>query len=145
MQATVAGRLNLDELKRHLGARQAATDVITATPANLLRLAFDRPEPELKDGDALPPGWHVLYFLPRFTPRDLRPDGAPAGSGAVPDMPLPRRMFAGQTFRFHRPLRIGQAGPQETEPTDIPANSGGTGTLAFATVVSPISAPARLA
>ena len=75
--------LNLDELKRHLGARQVATDVIMAAPANLLRLAFDRPEPELQDGDALPPGWHVLYFLPRFTPRDLRPDGAPAGSGVV--------------------------------------------------------------
>jgi 3-methylfumaryl-CoA hydratase len=145
MQATVAGPLNLDELKRHLGARQVATDVITAAPANLLRLAFDRPEPEFKDGDALPPGWHVLYFLPRFAPRDLRPDGAPAGSGVVPDMPLPRRMFAGQTFRFHRPLRIGQPVRQETELTDISAKSGGTGTLVFATVVSRISGPDGLA
>ena len=137
--------LNLDELKRHLGARHVATDVITAAPANLLRLAFDRPDPELQDGDALPPGWHVLYFLPRFTPRDLRPDGAPAGSGVVPDMPLPRRMFAGQTFRFHRPLRIGQSVKQETELTDISAKSGGTGTLVFATVVSRISGPDGLA
>src|SRR5438552_1831793 len=102
-------------------------------------------EPELQDGDALPPGWHVLYFLPRFTPRDLRPDGAPAGSGVVPDMPLPRRMFAGQTLRFHRPLRIGQSVKQETELTDISAKSGGTGTLVFATVVSRISGPDGLA
>jgi 3-methylfumaryl-CoA hydratase len=145
MQATVAGPLNLDELKRHLGARQVATDVITAAPANLLRLAFDRPEPEFKNGDALPPGWHVLYFLPRFAPSDLRADGAPAGSGVVPDMPLPRRMFAGQTFRFHRPLRIGQPVRQETELTDISAKSGGTGTLVFATVVSRISGPDGLA
>ena len=137
--------LNLDELTRHIGARQSASDVITAAPANLLRLAFDRPESEFKDGDVLPPGWHVLYFLPRLAPSALRPDGAAAGSGVVPAMPLPRRMFAGQTFRFHRPLRIGQAVRQETELTDISAKAGGTGTLVFATVVSRISGPDGLA
>jgi 3-methylfumaryl-CoA hydratase len=130
--------LNLDDLKRHIGARQSSTDVITAAPANLLRLAFDRPEPEFNDGDLLPPGWHILYFLPRFRPGELRADGAAAGSGVIPAMPLPRRMFAGQTFRFYRPLRIGQTVKQETELTDISAKSGGTCTLVFATVVSRI-------
>ena len=137
--------LNLDDLKRHVGARRAVTDVATAAPANLLRLTFDRPEPEFKDGDALPPGWHILYFLPRFAPGDLRPDGTPASTGVVPDMPLPRRMFAGQTFRFHRPLRIGQALRQETELTDISAKSGGTGALVFVTVVNRIIGPDGLA
>jgi len=137
--------LNLDDLKRHIGARQTASDVITAAPANLLRLTFDRREPELTDGDPLPAGWHVLYFLPRLTPGALRPDGAAAGSGVVPAMPLPRRMFAGQTFRFHRPLKIGQRVTQETELTDISAKSGGTGTLVFATTVSRITGPDGLA
>jgi 3-methylfumaryl-CoA hydratase len=137
--------LNLDDLKRHIGTRQTTADVITATPANLLRIAFDRPEPEFQDGDPLPPGWHVLYFLPRFAPRDLRPDGAPAGSGVIPAMPLPRRMFAGQTLRFHRPLRIGQSVTQETELTDISTKRGGTGTLVFTTVVNRISGPDGLA
>ena len=137
--------LNLDELERHIGARHVVTDVVTATPANLLRLAFDRPEPEFKDGDVLPPGWHILYFLPRFAPGDLRADGTPASSGVVPDMPLPRRMFAGQTFRFHRPLRIGQSLRQETELTDIAAKAGGTGTLVFVTVVNRIAGPDGLA
>jgi 3-methylfumaryl-CoA hydratase len=137
--------LNLDELKRHLGRRQVATDVVTATPANLLRLAFERPEPEFKDGNALPPGWHILYFLPRYRGEELRPDGSPRDAGVVPPMPLPRRMFAGQTLRFHRPLRIGQTLRQETELIDISAKTGGTGTLVFATVVSRISGPDGLA
>lgn len=137
--------LDLDGLKRHIGTRQTTSDVITATPANLLRLTFDRLEPEFKDGDVLPPGWHVLYFLPRFAPHELRPDGAAAGSGVIPAMPLPRRMFAGQTFRFHRPLRIGDCVRQETELTDISAKTGGTGTLVFATVVNRISGPDGLA
>jgi 3-methylfumaryl-CoA hydratase len=137
--------LNLDELKRHIGARQTAADVVTAAPANLLRLAFDRPEPEFRDGDVLPAGWHILYFLPRYRPGELREDGAAAGSGVIPAMPLPRRMFAGQTFRFHRPLRVGQQIRQETELTDISAKAGGTGTLVFATVRSSIYGPEGLA
>src|SRR2546426_12066789 len=106
--------LDLDTLKKHIGRRQVATDIVTATPANLLRLTFARPEAELEDGDALPPGWTILYFLPRFLPHELRADGAPATTGVVPPMPLPRRMFAGQTFRFHRPIRIRPALPPET-------------------------------
>ena len=132
---TVAG---LDELKAHVGRRESATDVVTAAPANLLRLAFGRDERELGPGDALPPGWQCLYFLPRFPPEGLRPDGSPLDTGVIPPMPLPRRMFAGERFRFHRPLRIGDSVRRETELADIAVKSGGTGTLVFATVVQRI-------
>ena len=137
--------LSLDTLKQHVGRRMTATDVVTAGPANLLRLAFDRPEPELREGDAVPPGWQLLYFLPRFGPRELRPDGSPIGAGVIPPMPLPRRMFAGETMRFHRPIRIGETLTRETELTDLSLKTGGTGTLVFATVVSRIAGPGGLA
>ena len=45
--------LNLDELKSHIGRRVVATDVITETPANLLRLTFGRSDPEFHAGDPL--------------------------------------------------------------------------------------------
>ena len=137
--------LDIAELKKAVGNTETATDVVTAAQANLLRLAFARPEPEFKDGDPLPPGWHVIYFTPRFGPAELRPDGTPAASGLLPDMPLPRRMFAGQSFRFHRPLKIGQTLKQENELTDIALKTGATGTLVFTTVVSRISGPDGLA
>ena len=137
--------LSLDDLKQHVGRTETATDVVTAAQANLLRLTFGRPEPELKDGDVLPPGWHVIYFTPRFATSDLRNDGTPARSGVMPEMPLPRRMFAGQAFRFHRPVRIGQTLRQETELTDIALKTGGTGTMVFTTVVSRIHGPDGLA
>lgn len=137
--------LDLDTLKQHVGRRQVTTDVVSAAPANLLRLTLARPEAEFRDGDALPPGWTLLYFLPRFGPDQLRTDGAPADTGVVPTMPLPRRMFAGQTLRFHRPVRIGQTLRQEIELTDISMKTGGTGTLVFTTVVSRISGPDGLA
>ncbi|MEX2222587.1 MAG: MaoC family dehydratase N-terminal domain-containing protein [Candidatus Rokuibacteriota bacterium] len=135
----------LDDLKAHVGRRESATDVITAAPANLLRLTFGRDEPELRSGDPLPPGWQSLYFLPRFPPEALRPDGSPLDTGVIPPMPLPRRMFAGERFRFHRPLRIGDAVRRETELADISVKTGGTGTLVFATVAQRIFAGETLA
>ena len=137
--------LSLDHLKQHIGRRLVSRDVATAVPANLLRLAFGRDEPELQSGDPLPPGWHGLYFLPRFGPTELRPDGSPLESGVVPAMPLPRRMFAGDRTRFHRPIRIGDDLRRETELADIAVKTGTTGTLVFATVLSRIFAGGGLA
>jgi len=139
------GTLNVDELKKYIGRKHVSTDVVTAAPANLLRLTFARPDPELKPGDVLPPGWHVFYFLPRLRPDELRADGTPAAGGVVPDMPLPRRMFAGETFRFHRPLHIGESLRRETELMDISLKTGGTGALVFTTVLSRIFGPDGLA
>lgn len=137
--------LSLDGLKTHIGRRQDSTDVVTAAPANLLRLTFGRSEGELVEGDPLPPGWHILYGLPRFGPGELREDGSPGDTGVVPPMPLPRRMFAGERFRFHEPIRIGDTLRRETALADISAKSGGTGTLVFATTVNRIFGPRGLA
>ena len=137
--------LNIDDLKTHIGRRLTAADVIHSGPANLLRLALGRPDAELRAGDALPPAWLALYFLPRFSPDELRPDGSPRDAGVVPAMPLPRRMFAGESVRFHRQLRIGDPVRRETELADMSVKSGGTGTLVFATVLSRVFGPDGLA
>ncbi len=130
--------LSVEELRSHVGRRVVSTDVAHAGPANLLRLALGRGEPELQVGDPLPPGWHGLYFLPRFGPAELRPDGSPLDTGVIPSMKLPRRMFAGERLRFHRPIRVGDALRRETELADIAGKTGSTGTLVFATVVQSI-------
>jgi 3-methylfumaryl-CoA hydratase len=137
--------LDLDALRTHVGRTLTATDVLHPGPANLLRLALDRPEPELRDGDALPPAWLALYFLPRYGPGELRPDGSPRDAGVVPPMPLPRRMFAGERVRFHRPLRLGEAVRRETTLADISLKAGSTGTLVFATVVNRVFGHSGLA
>jgi 3-methylfumaryl-CoA hydratase len=127
---------NVEDLRAHIGRQQTATDVLHPGPANLLRLALGRPEPELRDGDPLPPAWLALYFLPRFATAELRPDGTPRDTGVIPVMPLPRRMFAGERVQVRRPPRIGDTVRRETELSDISMKSGGTGTLVFATVSS---------
>jgi 3-methylfumaryl-CoA hydratase len=137
--------LDLDQLKSHIGRTQTATDVLHPGPANRLRLALGRPEPALKEGDPLPPSWLALYFLPEIATAALRPDGAPGDTGVVPPMPLPRRMFAGERQRFHRPLRLGERVRRETTLSDISLKTGATGTLVFATVLSRVFGPDGLA
>lgn len=126
----------IEDLRSHIGRTQVAADVIHPGPANLLRLALGRPEPEPRDGDPLPPSWLALYFLPRVATTELRPDGSPRDTGVVPPMPLPRRMFAGERVRLHRPVRIGETVRRQTELADITMKTGSTGTLVFTTVRS---------
>jgi 3-methylfumaryl-CoA hydratase len=127
-------QLSFENLKSQIGSHLVSSDSVTAGPANLLRLVFGRTEPEFQVGDPLPPGWHGLYFLPRFGPDELRPDGTPRDAGVIPSMPLPRRMFAGERLRFHRPIRIGDVVRCESELADIATKTGATGTLVFAMV-----------
>jgi 3-methylfumaryl-CoA hydratase len=54
-------------------------------------------------------------------------------------------MFAGERFRFHRPIRIGDTLRRETELADISAKTGGTGMLVFATIVNRVFGPEGLA
>ena len=136
---------DLDDLRSHIGRTQTATDVIHPGPANFLRLAFGRPEPEYREGDALPPAWLALYFLPRVASDALRPDGSPRDTGVVPPLALPRRMFAGERVRFHGAVRVGETVRRETRLADIAVKHGGTGTLVFATVTSRVYGPHGLA
>jgi hypothetical protein len=64
-------KLSPEGLEEHVGRRAVSTDVVTPGPANLLRLSFGRPEPELRHGDPQPPGWLCLRFLPQFPPEEL--------------------------------------------------------------------------
>jgi len=128
--------LDLEALRAHIGRTQVATDVVHPGPANLLRLTLGRDDPEFREGDPLPPAWLALYFLPRVATDALRPDGSPRDTGVIPPMPLPRRMFAGERVRLHRPIRIGETLRRETALADITLKGGSTGTLVFTTVTS---------
>jgi 3-methylfumaryl-CoA hydratase len=136
---------DLDDLRSHIGRAQVMTDVLHAGPANFLRLALGRPDPEFRDGDALLPAWLGLYFLPKVASNALRPDGSPHDTGVVPPMALPRRMFAGERVRYDAAVRVGDSVRRETRLADISVKQGGTGTFVFASVTSHVFGPNGLA
>ncbi|MSO77453.1 MAG: acyl-CoA dehydrogenase [Alphaproteobacteria bacterium] len=134
-----------DKLTQHIGRKITASDVATAAPMRGMIVTFDRDEHEPAPGQAIPPGWHTMYFLPMFRPAELAADGLAISTGVIPKMPFPRRMFAGTRMRFLKPIHVGEALTRETILSNITIKRGNTGTLAFVTVTHRISTPAGLA
>ena len=100
-------------------------------------LDFEAPIP--KPGDRLPPLWHWLYFLPIHRQSELGPEGHAIRGGFLPPVPLPRRMFAGGRFEFHRHLTIGEEITRASRIKDVAVKEGRSGLLVFVTVTHEIS------
>lgn len=133
-----------DEMARlvaHVGNKVVDEDEATAAPVRMMMATFNRPEILALRGTAIPEGWHGLYFLPNTAPDELSRDGAPLSSGVIPEMPFPRRMFAGSRQRFHKPIRIGDKLTRETELIALQPKDGSTGKMAIATVINRIIGP----
>src|ERR1700674_237849 len=132
-------------LRRHIGTRITDEDVATEPPLKAIVATFDRQEEAPREGEVIPPGWHMGYFLSTAPTAKLAPDGTASGSGVLPKMPLPRRMYAGTRVTFHSPILVGDRLRRETELTDLQVREGGTGTLIVTTQTRRISTPRGLA
>ena len=86
-------------------------------------------------GDPVPPFWHHIYFWQPRPPRDLGPDShIKTGTGLIPDMGLPQRMWAGGRLIFHTPLIIGTPARKTSNVEETTRKTGRSGPLAFVTV-----------
>lgn len=103
-------------------------DVMDPARAVAMAAVLDRPDP----GPALPPFWHHAYFWEPRPPAELGPDGHPRrGIGPIPDLGLPRRMWAGGSLRWHGALRTGRPASRRTTCADAQRKTGRTGPLAL--------------
>ncbi len=125
--------IDIDHLKTWIGKEETAEDVVTHTPVKALAATLDRDDPEPRDGDALPPLWHWLYFLPIYRISAGGPDGHATRGGFLPPVPLPRRMWAGSRIAFHKPLRVGEAIKRVSRVDDVTMKTGRAGPLVFVT------------
>ena len=124
---------DMENLREWIGRTDEAESRITAPNADILNATFDRDDPPLKDGDAIPPAWHWLYFPEHVKLADTGPDGHAARGGFMPPVPLPRRMWATNRQRYHRPLRVGEAIRKVSTITDVAPKTGRSGALCFVT------------
>jgi 3-methylfumaryl-CoA hydratase len=121
-------------LQEWVGRTETVSDVATATPYAALSATFDRPSERPQTGTPLPALWHWLYFLPMHRQSEIGPDGHAKRGGFLPPVPLPRRMWAGSQFQFHKPLRIGDALTRTSTIESVSEKSGRTGPLVFVKV-----------
>ena len=136
---------DIQHLRDWIGRRETQQDVATAAPPRMLAATLDRDAAPGLHGDALPPCWHWLYFLPAARQSEIGADGHPRRGGFLPPVPLPRRMWAGSQFRFHSPLRIGQTLSRTSRIADVRLKDGRTGPLVFVNVDHEIRADGELA
>lgn len=95
-------------------------------------LGLTRPAPG--PGDPLPPFFHHIYFWDVHPPQDLGEDGHPRTGGLIPNLGLPRRMWAGGRLTFHAPLRAGVLAEKTTILAGFTRRSGRTGQLGLVTL-----------
>lgn len=108
---------------------------LAASVAESYRATFAPADAPLRDGDVLPPAWEGLYFPFNAPLADLRPDGTPARDGVLPEIALPRRMYAGETTEFLAELALGDVVTQNTELGALVEKTGAAGHLIFADLV----------
>ncbi len=123
-----------DALTSWIGRSETLQDHIGATPVKALNATLDRAPIAVAAGDALPPLWHWLYFLPRHRQGDIGPDGHALRGGFLPPVSLPRRMWAGSRFEFHAPIRVGDAVERRSTIESVSSKQGRSGALVFVTV-----------
>ena len=100
---------------------------------------------EVQPGAPAPPGIHWCLAPPIAPLSALGQDGHPAHCTFLPDIPLPRRMWAGGTLTLHEPLRVGDTVGRVSRITDVAVRQGRTGTLCFATITHEVLRHERLA
>lgn len=102
--------------------------------AEAYRGTFAASEQHRGAGDVLPAGWEGVYFPFAVALADLRPDGTPARDGVIPEIDLPRRMYAGETTEFLRPILLGDEVTQTTSLGRVVEKNGSSGRLMFVDV-----------
>jgi len=117
-------------LRAAIGRTETVEDTIAPFQAAALGATLDR-EDGLRAGDPLPPLWHWVYFHRIVPTRDLADNGHAKQGDFIPEMPLPRRMFAGARLTFGRPLTIGERARRTSTIADIQWKRGASGELVF--------------
>lgn len=114
-------------------AVQRISDAIDPARARAPQAALGH-APQIGPGDALPPFFHQLYFWDPRPPARLGRDGHPRVGGIIPDMGLPRRMWAGGRRDFAAPFRAGVAAERVSHVERTEPKQGRSGRLGFVTL-----------
>ena len=113
------------------GDGQDITDRLDPARAAALHAALAHDGPPPQSGDSLPPFWHQIYFWDPHPPSALGRDGHPATGGLIPDLGLPRRMWAGGQLVWHGKLLAGIQANRTTRVLGVTRKEGRTGKLGF--------------
>jgi 3-methylfumaryl-CoA hydratase len=127
-----------------LPAPRRQSDILDPARAAAFEIALGQ-DPTITHGSRLPPFFHQLYFWDPQPPENLGRDSHPkTGIGLIPDLGLPRRMWAGGQLEFHADLLAGIPAEMETHVVSTTRKEGRTGPLGFVRLRQDITQQGRL-
>jgi 3-methylfumaryl-CoA hydratase len=123
---------------------ESAVDIVAPTSVAALAATLDY-DAAPAEREALPPLWHWIFFRPTVRQSLIAADGHPQKGGFLPDLGLPRRMWAGGRLRFPAPVIVGERITRESRVLKTSEKQGRTGRLGFVTVGHRIACGGTLA
>ena len=126
---TAVSQAQVDNWRQAVGRELVEQE--TLDPLALRRFARAVGRTDENDSVPLP---HWAFFLPCPSDNEIGPDGHPRRGAFLPDVSLPRRMFAASSIEFHAPLETGRAARQTSRVADLAHKAGRSGDLVFAKV-----------
>jgi 3-methylfumaryl-CoA hydratase len=120
-----------DQYDSWIGKQSSTEALVTAYQADALTATLDRDDALYKEGDAIPPGWHLFYIREVVKLRDTASDGHPKRGDFLPPIDLPRRMWAGTQATYHKPIHVGETIRNLTTIEAVIPKVGKTGPLVF--------------
>ena len=123
----------------NIGKTKTVSDLLDPARAAAMHAVLDLAGPAPMVGDALPPFWQYAYFWESLPPMGLGRDGHPRTGEFIPDLGLPRRMWAGGSLHFDASLRVGVRAEKKSKIIDVVRKNARTGPLAIVTLRHEIS------
>ena len=120
---------DVDAWRAYVGREETVSQYLDAV--SLARFLAVLGESVDADTGTVPEMAHWAYFLPMTANDDIGPDGHVRRGGFMPPVTLPRRMFAGGSTSFHRPLRVADEATCRTRIADVTHKAGRSGDLVF--------------
>lgn len=136
--------IDIENARRCIGRRQISDDIGSLSAQLRLARLLDYEQLPWPESELAPLG-HWLNFLPDARQANLADDGHPKRGGFLPQIPLPRRMWAAGALEFKFPIPVGQPIRRRSTITDVAARTGSTGDLVFVTIEHEIFVETRTA
>jgi 3-methylfumaryl-CoA hydratase len=131
-EALALNPADIETWRRHIGRSEIRRQRLDVETARRFAAAIGA---DLDVEHKPPPLVHWAFFLEVVGPGEIGPDGHPRrGLGIMPNVTLPRRMFASAAMRFTEPVALGREAELSLTVADVKHRTGKTGELVFVEV-----------
>lgn len=120
----------VERCQAYVGRTREVADSMAREPAEKLAALLST-----SVADHLPLCWHWVYFNAAIPPAHVGHDGHEKLGLFLPDVPLPRRMWAAGDIDVISPLALGVPAVRRTEIKDVAFKKGRSGDLCFVTLL----------